>query len=128
MGANTKIEWCDHSWNPWIGCTMVSPGCGNCYAAQQDKFRRWTPEGWGKGKPRRRTSKANWGEPVKWDKSAAKEAAHYADALKVWKTEENMEIRGFSKPTRPRVFCASLADWQRHSCWFYPGAEEGRGG
>jgi len=29
---NTKIEWCDHTFNPWIGCVKVSPGCTNCYA------------------------------------------------------------------------------------------------
>lgn len=27
-----KIEWCDQQWNPLAGCTMVSPGCTNCYA------------------------------------------------------------------------------------------------
>ena len=32
MTANTKIEWADHTFNPWIGCTKVSPGCDNCYA------------------------------------------------------------------------------------------------
>ena len=33
MAENTKIEWCDHTFNPWIGCTKVSPACDNCYAA-----------------------------------------------------------------------------------------------
>ena len=33
MAENTSIEWCDHTFNPWIGCTKVSPGgCANCYA------------------------------------------------------------------------------------------------
>lgn len=27
-----KIEWSEHQWNPLAGCTMVSPGCTNCYA------------------------------------------------------------------------------------------------
>jgi len=30
--ADTKINWCDKVWNPWTGCTQVSPGCSNCYA------------------------------------------------------------------------------------------------
>jgi protein gp37 len=32
MGINTKIEWADHSFNPWLGCSRVKPGCDNCYA------------------------------------------------------------------------------------------------
>lgn len=31
MGANTGIEWTDHTWNPWRGCTKVSAGCKYCY-------------------------------------------------------------------------------------------------
>lgn len=30
--AETSIEWTDASWNPVAGCTIVSPGCTNCYA------------------------------------------------------------------------------------------------
>ena len=33
MAENTKIEWADHTFNPWMGCTRVSPACDNCYAA-----------------------------------------------------------------------------------------------
>lgn len=32
MGDTTKIEWADKTFNPWSGCTKVSPGCANCYA------------------------------------------------------------------------------------------------
>lgn len=28
----SKIEWTERSWNPIIGCAIVSPGCTNCYA------------------------------------------------------------------------------------------------
>lgn len=31
MGAKTSIEWCDSSWNPWIGCHKISPACAHCY-------------------------------------------------------------------------------------------------
>jgi protein gp37 len=28
----TSIEWTDATWNPTVGCTVLSPGCTNCYA------------------------------------------------------------------------------------------------
>jgi protein gp37 len=83
MAEHTEISWADATFNPWIGCTKVSPACDFCYAARDNDRRKWVP-GWGAGVPRRRTK--TWGDPVKWDKQAA--ASGY----------------------RPRVFCASLAD------------------
>lgn len=32
MSKKSKIEWTDQTWNPTIGCSMVSSGCKNCYA------------------------------------------------------------------------------------------------
>lgn len=32
--GKTSIEWTDASWNPIVGCTEISPGCANCYAAK----------------------------------------------------------------------------------------------
>ena len=26
MGDVTKIQWTDHTFNPWVGCTKVAPG------------------------------------------------------------------------------------------------------
>jgi protein gp37 len=31
MGESTEISWASATWNPWSGCTHVSPGCANCY-------------------------------------------------------------------------------------------------
>ncbi len=36
MGKVSAIEWTDSTWNPWRGCTKVSPGCKNCYAERID--------------------------------------------------------------------------------------------
>lgn len=30
--TKTSIEWTEHTWNPIVGCSIVSPGCTNCYA------------------------------------------------------------------------------------------------
>jgi len=35
MADKSKIEWTDASWNPIVGCSVVSPGCTNCYAMKQ---------------------------------------------------------------------------------------------
>lgn len=91
MGENSKIEWTTHTFNPWVGCQKVSPGCDNCYAegwAKRSGLVEWGPHG-----ERRRTSDANWRKPLQWAKAARLDAARYIG------------------PTpRPRVFCASLAD------------------
>lgn len=89
MSTNTKIEWCDATFNPWIGCTKVSPGCDHCYAECSTPARTLQVN-WGPGAPRRRTSAANWNLPKRWNAQA--------DAF--------MAQHG----RRQRVFCASLAD------------------
>lgn len=41
MGERSAIEWTDATWNPWIGCDKVSPGCAHCYMfAQQRQYGR----------------------------------------------------------------------------------------
>ena len=32
MATNSPIEWTEATWNPVGGCTILSPGCTNCYA------------------------------------------------------------------------------------------------
>lgn len=79
------IAWTDHTFNPWMGCTKVSDGCKNCYAATLTKNRMglhlWGPEA-----PRQVTSPENWKKPLKWNRLAKAEGR------------------------RHRVFCASLCD------------------
>lgn len=31
MADHSAIEWTTHTWNPWQGCTKVSPACAHCY-------------------------------------------------------------------------------------------------
>lgn len=81
---NTKIEWADHTFNPWTGCTKVSRGCDHCYAEGWAK--RSGQVEWGPRAQRRRTSEANWRQPLRWNAQAEREGR------------------------RARVFCASLAD------------------
>jgi protein gp37 len=32
VSQKSQIEWTEHTWNPIVGCSIVSPGCTNCYA------------------------------------------------------------------------------------------------
>lgn len=87
MAEKTGIAWCDSTFNPWIGCTKVGPGCDHCYAEVQDSRKRWGgTTHWGPGALRHRTSASNWAQPLTWNKLAEKSGRVH------------------------RVFCASLAD------------------
>ncbi len=81
--GRTTIEWCDFSFNPWLGCTKVSSACDHCYAEAWAK-RTGQPELW--SGDRRRTTDAYWRQPLKWDRRAK------------------------AAGVRATVFCASLAD------------------
>jgi protein gp37 len=83
MGSNSKIEWTDHTFNAWLGCDKVSPACDHCYAEAWAN-RTGQSELWQGA--RRRTTAANWSEPLKWNREAA------------------------AAGRRARVFCCSLAD------------------
>lgn len=70
MGADSKIEWCDHSFNAWWGCTHDGPECDHCYA---ESFAKRTGHAvWGHDAPRRFFGDAHWAEPLAWEKEAAK--------------------------------------------------------
>lgn len=39
MSGTSNIEWTDATWNPIVGCSVLSPGCTNCYA-MKDAWRK----------------------------------------------------------------------------------------
>lgn len=98
MSANTKIEWCDHSWSPWRGCTKVSPGCANCYAENLSHRNPGVFGQWGKGKPR--VLAKNWGDPARWNKDPFIADYEWAPGL-----PQSL------KPTHRRSVFPSLCDW-----------------
>lgn len=81
MGENSKIEWCDHTFNPWRGCRALSPACDNCYAKALVEGRLGESFD-----ARTRAAASTWKQPLAWNRKAAKLGVRY------------------------RVFCASLAD------------------
>lgn len=96
MGEQTKIEWTDHTFSPWWGCTKVSPACGmplaghegehhgTCYA--ESFSNRLGFNIWGQNVGRRFFGDGHWSEPEKWNRKAEKEGI------------------------RRRVFCGSMCD------------------
>jgi len=66
MAERSAIEWCDSTFNPWIGCTKISTACDHCYAEAQMDTRLGRVK-WGAGQQRQRTSAANWRQPVRWN-------------------------------------------------------------
>lgn len=84
MGENSAIEWTDATFNPWWGCTRVSPACDNCYA--DTWARRLGMDDLWDGAKRRTFGAKHWAEPLKWNRAAERAGR------------------------RLRVFCASMAD------------------
>lgn len=101
--STTTIEWTGwktpmgevrpgYTFNPWIGCEEISPGCDNCYAREGTNHRVF----------KKKAGRPLWG-PVDV-------ATHIATGLNYWNqpTHWNREL-GYIGEYR-RVFCASVAD------------------
>ena len=84
MAQNSTISWTHHTFNAWIGCTKISPGCKFCYAEAYAHKYRLTK--WGDASQRRLTANSTWDRVLAWDRKAKKQK------------------------TRHRVFCSSLSD------------------
>lgn len=84
MSKDSQIEWTHHTFNPWWGCTKVSPGCKHCYA--ETWARRLGQDVWGPNANRRELSNSYWKQPAAWNAAAQRARV------------------------RARVFCASMAD------------------
>lgn len=84
MSDTTHIQWTDHTFNPWWGCSRVSPACRFCYADRDAS--RYGFELWRRHGERRMLSENNWRKPLKWNRDAEAEGVP------------------------AKVFCASMAD------------------
>ena len=60
QSRTTGIEWCSHTWNPFVGCSMKSAGCQNCYAMSlAKKLDKWGQKAYS-GTWRERGGKVTW--------------------------------------------------------------------
>ena len=90
---NSKIEWTDHTFNPWWGCVNVSPACDHCYAERFANRKTRTKDPlWGKDARRLITTEKQWKEPLRWNRSAERRGIH------------------------ERVFCGSMMDVMEARC------------
>jgi protein gp37 len=83
---NSNIQWTDHTFNPWRGCTKISDGCKNCYAEAGSHRNPIVLGEWGPNANRVIAAESYWRQPIRWD----------------------IDARELGQ--RLRVFCASLAD------------------
>lgn len=81
MGDRTGIEWTNSTWNPWRGCTKVSPGCASCYMFREQRRYGRDPE------IVVRASPGTFEAPLAWQKTAQE------------------------KGVKPLVFTCSWSDW-----------------
>jgi protein gp37 len=68
--AETSIEWTDATWNPVAGCTVISPGCTNCYAMRMAaRLEAMSVEKY-KGLTRRSGGKSVWTGKIRLDQGS----------------------------------------------------------
>jgi len=105
MGEKTAISWTSKTWNPWRGCTPVSPGCAHCYALKRMKEVGFDPA--------TVTRTKTWADPLRWESEAGMidERAPISPAIQNLKSKiQNSQ----------RVFTCSWSDW------FHPAADPWR--
>ena len=59
MAVKTDISWAHATWNPWVGCFKVSPGCKACYMYRDQKR-------YGNDPKAIRRTKGAFTNPIKW--------------------------------------------------------------
>ena len=75
MAIDSKIQWTHSTWNIWVGCEAISPGCKNCYAANSTTSRVFGVK-WGQGEERYKTISTT-AEILKLQRKAAKTGDRY---------------------------------------------------
>jgi protein gp37 len=133
MSAVTTIEWTDRTWNPTRGCSVISPGCVNCYAMKQ-AHRFSGPGGAYEGLTKQTKAGPQWtgtvrliddalGEPARWKKPArifvnsmsdlfheslSDEAIDCVFAVMAWARHHTYQILT-KRPARMRDYITGLA-------------------
>lgn len=130
MGQFSGIEWTEATWNPWHGCTKVSPGCAHCYMYREK--RRYGQE------PSMVTrSKTTFDAPLKWSEPRLIFTCSWSDFFieqaDSWRPEAWGVIRATPQHTyqiltkRPERIAAHLpGGWPFRNVWLGVSVENPR--
>jgi protein gp37 len=103
--AETSIEWTDATWNPVAGCTVLSPGCTNCYAMRMAA----RLEAMGAAKYRKLTRKSGkravWSGKITLDRQAL-------EVPKTWRKPRQIFVNSMSD-----LFHADVPHEFVHAVW-----------
>jgi protein gp37 len=103
MANNSSIEWTEATWNPIAGCSVLSPGCTNCYAMRM--ARRLEAMGQQKYTGTTRLT----GGRAKWNGKIVLDPASLELPLK-WKTPKTIFVNSMSDLFHDDVPLAFIAD------------------
>jgi len=130
MGESSAIEWTEATWNPWHGCTRISPGCAHCYM-YRDKKR------YGQNPLVVTRSKTMFDAPLKWKQPRLIFTCSWSDFFieqadtwraKAWKIISSTPHHTYQILTkRPERIAAHLAPtWPLPNVWLGVSVENPR--
>lgn len=96
MASNSSIEWTEATWNPVAGCTVISPGCTNCYAMRLAHRLELI------GQPKYADTTRVSGGRAKWNGNLKLDAAAL-DLPKRWKVGRTIFVNSMSDLFHERV-------------------------
>src|SRR5580704_11103941 len=89
MAQNSSIEWTEATWNPVAGCSILSPGCTNCYAMRMAHRLDAIGQPKYKGLTRKTGGRAKWTGRIRLDETAL-------DIPKKWKRGRTIFVNSMS--------------------------------
>ncbi|MBY5312435.1 DUF5131 family protein [Rhizobium ruizarguesonis] len=89
MATNSRIEWTEATWNPVAGCSIISPGCTNCYAMRMAARLEMMGQEKYSGLTRRSGGRPKWNGRVRLDENAL-------DIPRMWKTGRMIFVNSMS--------------------------------
>ncbi len=89
MASTSPIEWTEATWNPIVGCTVLSPGCTNCYAMRLAARLEAMGQPKYTGVTRKSGGRAKWNGRINLDRASL-------DIPKKWKTGRTIFVNSMS--------------------------------